>query len=201
MKITQRQLKSIIREEFLQATASKGKKMTETRARLVTEQLLGEGLWDTIKAGFSGLSAAGSDAAQKLGDEAAKGLAIPAKAVQQVAAAAKSASQDVANAIGKIKDETLKKAAEGAQASFKDSIKASLQKEISDGLSELTGAGMEENEAVAITILTCFDEDLSIVSCLQGIPVKKAYVSVGIFLYVPFFSKGSSNRKNVLHMF
>jgi hypothetical protein len=150
MKITQRQLKSIIREEFLRATASKGKKMTETRARLVTEQLLAEGLWDTIKAGFSGLSAAGSDAAQKLGDEATKGLAIPAKVVQQVAAAAKSASQDVANAVGKIKDETLKKAAEGAQASFKASIKASLQKEISDGLSELTGAGMEENEAKAL---------------------------------------------------
>lgn len=152
MKITSRQLRRIIREEYLYATPStrSGAIMTEARANLLAEQMVDEGLFDTIKAGFAGLKAGAGKTAEKLGDAAGKALEPAAKAVQQVAAAARTAAENVSNAVSSIKDEALKAAAEAAKNSLRSSLQTALKKELASGLKALTGAGMDEKEAKAL---------------------------------------------------
>ena len=152
MKITRSQLRRIVREEYIRSTPATrpGSIMTEARANLLAEQMVDEGLFDTIKAGFAGLKAGAGKTAEKLGDAAGKALEPAAKAVQQVAAAAKTAADNVTNAVAAIKDDALKAAAEAAKNSLKNSLQTTLKKELSSGLKALTGAGMDEKEAKAL---------------------------------------------------
>lgn len=149
MKITQKQLKRLIREEYLRSSlpTSPGQMMTEARANMIAEQMLEEGLFDVVKAGFKGLTAAGGAVAQKLGDAASKSFGSVGKALQQVASQAKTAYDSVAKAVGEIKDTAVKSAAEAAKKSLEDSLTATMKKELATTVAALTKAGMKEEEA------------------------------------------------------
>lgn len=157
MKITESKLREIIKEEYLRAVpVAPGALMSEARADYLAEQVLEEGLWDNIKAGFAGLKAGGSKAAEKMGGAASKALTPAVQAVKSVASSAVKAAGQVSDAIGKIKDESLKSAALAAQKSFQDSLKSSVQSSLSAGIKQLVSAGMSEDEAksFASSILT-----------------------------------------------
>jgi hypothetical protein len=157
MQITKSQLQQIIREEYLRVTpAAAGTLMTEARANYLAEQVLDEGLWDSIKAGFAGLKAGAGAAGGKLGDAAGKALAPAVAAVKSAGAAAAKAAGDVSNFVGQIKDEALKAAATAAQDSFRASLRADVQKALATGIKQLVSAGMSEDEATSLasTILT-----------------------------------------------
>ncbi len=157
MQITKKQLQQIIKEEYLRVTpAAAGTLMTEARANYLAEQVLDEGLWDSIKAGFSALKGGSAAAGGKLGDAASKALAPALAAVKSAGAAASKAAGDVSNFVGQIKDEALKAAAQAAQESFKNSLRSDVQKALSSGIKQLVSAGMSEDEAksLASTILT-----------------------------------------------
>lgn len=160
MQITTKQLRRIIREEYIRATppTRPGQLMTEQRANLLAEQMLEEGLFDIIKAGVAGLKAgtgavAGAaakgakGAVSKIGDTASKALAPAAAAVQKMAAAASETAKSVTTAIGAIKDDAVKKAAEAAQETLKQSLKDSLKKSLATAVQNLVSAGIDENEA------------------------------------------------------
>lgn len=156
MRITETQLRSIIKEEYLRSTPTRpGMLMTEARANALAEEMLEEGLFDAIKAGWSALKGGAGAAADKMGEKAGAALAPAIKAVQSVAAAAKNAANSVSTAIGEIKDEALKKAAEAAKESFRQSLESSMKTALANGLKNLTGAGMDEKEAktLAATIM------------------------------------------------
>lgn len=165
MKITRKQLRNVIREEYLRSTpmTEKGQMMSEARANLMAEQILEEGLFGTIKAGFAALKGGAAAAGGALGDIAAKALEPATKAVQQVATAAKTAASNVATAINNIKDESLKAAAEAAKKSLSDSLKSTLQKELADGLKQLIAAGMDEKEAKTLVSTIASAEIVSLV--------------------------------------
>lgn len=170
MKITSKHLRNIIREEYLRSTppTRPGQMMSEARANLVAEEMLEEGLFDTIKAGFAALKGGASKAAEKMGDEASKALAPATKAIAQVASAAKSAAQGVADTVGKIKDEALKAAAESARTSLQNSLKSALQKSLADGLKNLTSAGMDEASAKTLISSIASAEIASLVGSSGG---------------------------------
>jgi hypothetical protein len=157
MKLTKNQLQSIIKEEYLRITPVKrGQVMSEARANYLAEQVLEEGLWDSIKAGWAAFKGAATGGGSKLGDDAAKLLGPVIQQVQAVAQAAAKASADVQGFIGSIKDEAVKKAVEEARKSFEDSLKGSISSALSDGIKNLQSAGMSEEEAktLASTILS-----------------------------------------------
>ena len=157
MQITKKQLQQIIKEEYLRVTpTAAGTLMTEARANYLAEQVLDEGLLDSIKAGFAGLKGGSRAAGSKLGDAAGKALAPAVAAVKSAAAGASKAAGDVSNFIGQIKDDALKAAAQAAQESFKNSLRSDVQKALATGIKQLVSAGMSEDEAksLASTILT-----------------------------------------------
>jgi hypothetical protein len=149
MKLTRKQLSKIIREEYLRSTPATppGQMMTEARANMIVEQMIDEGLFDTIKAGFAALKGGAAGASEKVGEKAAAALAPAAKAIASVTASAKQAAQSVAASVKDIKDTAVKAAAEAAQKSLKDSLTAALKKELAAALQNLTKAGMAEDQA------------------------------------------------------
>lgn len=149
MQLSSKQLRTVIREELLRSTpvTRRGQRMSEVRANLIADQMLEEGLFDSIKRGFAALKGAASGGASALGDEAGKALAPAAKAIQAVAASAKAAASGVADSLGKIKDEALKAAAAAAKTAMQNSLRTAVQTAIKDGLKNLTAAGMKEEEA------------------------------------------------------
>jgi|GEM_PF-3127394 len=157
MKLTKNQLQNIIKEEYLRITPVKrGQVMSEARANYLAEQILEEGLWDSIKAGWAAFKGAAAGGGSKLGDDAAKLLGPVIQQVQAVTQAAAKASADVQGFIGSIKDAAVKKAVEEARKSFEDSLKGSISSALSDGIKNLQSAGMSEEEAktLASTILS-----------------------------------------------
>ena len=103
MQITKKQLQQIIKEEYLRVTpAAAGTLMTEARANYLAEQVLDEGLWDSIKAGFAALKGGAGAAGGKLGDAAGKALAPAVAAVKSAAAGAAKAAGDVSNFVNQI---------------------------------------------------------------------------------------------------
>lgn len=142
MQITRKQLSRIIKEEYLRSTPKTrpGHMMTEARANLLAEQVIEEGFFDVIKAGWAGLKAG-------VGEAAAKAFAPVAKAAGQVQAAAKTMADNLNKALGEIKEEAVKKAALAAQASLQESLKSAMQKGIADGIKNLVAAGMKEEAA------------------------------------------------------
>jgi hypothetical protein len=170
MKITRAQLRRVIREEYIRSTPATrpGTIMTEARANLLAEQMVDEGLFDAIKAGFAGLKAGAGKSAEKIGDAASKALEPAAKAVQQVAASAKTAAGNVSKAIGAITDDVVKAAAEAALKSLQDSLQATLKKELSTGLQNLVKAGMEEPQAKALISTMASSEIASMVGSGSG---------------------------------
>lgn len=149
MKISSKQLRSLIREEYLRSTpvTRRGQMMSEARANMLAEQMIEEGLFDSIKAGFAAFKAGASKTAEKMGDAAGKALEPAAKAAQAMAGQAKAAYDNVSKAVSAIKDETMKAAAEAAKKSLEDSLKSTLQKALADSVANLTKSGMEEKEA------------------------------------------------------
>lgn len=151
MQITKNQLQRIIREEYLRVTPTKpGALMTEARANYLAEQVLDEGLWDSIKAGFAGVKSGASVAGGKLGDAAGKALAPAIASVKSVAAGAAQAASDVSNFVSQIKDEALKAAALASQDSFRASMRSDVQKALGVGIKQLVSAGMTEDEAKSL---------------------------------------------------
>lgn len=156
MKITRSQLRRIVREEYIRSTPATrpGSIMTEARANLLAEQMVDEGLFDTIKAGFAGLKAGAGAGAGALGDAASKALEPAAKAVQQVVASAKTAAGNVSQAIQKIESDVAKSAAEAFKNSITNSLQNALKKELASGLKTLTGPGKMKEEAAKALLAT-----------------------------------------------
>jgi len=85
MRITNTQLRKLIREEYDRVTPTRpGQLMTEARANYLAEELLDEGLFDNIKALFAG----GAAAAKSVGGKAAGAAGKAASALGSAAAGA-----------------------------------------------------------------------------------------------------------------
>jgi hypothetical protein len=141
MNITESKLREIIKEEYLRLTpVSAGELMSEHRAMHLAEELINEGLWDSIKA-----LAAGSKAAVKT--VAGAGAEALGSAANSVVAPMIKAGTEAAQAIKAVKDDAVKAAAAAAAESLKKSIQASLKTSIADMIKKLVASGKDEATA------------------------------------------------------
>jgi CTP:molybdopterin cytidylyltransferase MocA len=171
MKITEAQLRKIVRQEYVRNHSMRrslianrqGNVMTEARARHIANEVINEGLFSTIKAGFSALMKGGGVVADKLGDKATAALQPVAKAITAAAKRAGEVAAATAAMIRGIKDDAVRAAVEEFQESLKTSLSNSLKTQIQEGIQDLTNAGIPEEEAknLVATITTSVLSELS----------------------------------------
>jgi hypothetical protein len=143
MNITESRLRQIIKEEYLRATPIKaGQLMSEHRAMYLAEQVMQEGLWDSLKAAIKGLGAGAKSAAGAVG-----GIAMDA--VKSAAAPMINAAKAGKAAIDKIADDASRAAAEAAADSLKTSLQAEITKQTAQIIQKLVKSGKSEEEAKA----------------------------------------------------
>lgn len=155
IRITESQLRRIVREEYAKThpkgryliARSHGRVMTEARARQVANQMMNEGLFDVIKAGFSAITGGAGEAKKLLGDKAAGALKPVQDALAAVSAAAKKAVDNAKLAVGEIKDAALKAAIEKYKESLSASIRDTVKKKIAEGVKDLTPAFKGDEKA------------------------------------------------------
>jgi hypothetical protein len=140
VRITESQLRKIVREEYLKSQGAVRRRpvMTEARARRAADEMMNEGLFDVIKAGISGLMGGAGKAKEMLGAKAIETFKPISDAIAAVSKAASTAASNVSKAIGEIKDASLKAAAEKFRDSLKESMKNALKTQIAAGVKELT---------------------------------------------------------------
>jgi len=139
MRITETQLRSIIKEEYLRSTPVRPYGiMSEARAQYLTEEMLDEGLWNSIKALAAGVKGGAGAALKPLGD-----------AVGKAATQAKETATAAAKSISALGDKAKTAAAQAAFESMKSSVESSIKSSMQNGLKELVKAGMSEDEAKA----------------------------------------------------
>jgi len=163
-KLTEAKLRQMVREEFNRSQDGEETRlvMTEARANTVAGEVLEEGLFDTIKAGFAALTAGGSAAASKMGTEAGKAFKPAIDLVGKITKAAADTKKNVTKGIASIKDAAVKKAALAAQKSFQASLSSALKKEIATGVANLSKAGMSEDEAKSLIATIASDACLAV---------------------------------------
>lgn len=143
MNITESRLRQIIKEEYLRATPVKaGQLMSEHRAMYLAEQVMQEGLWDSLKAAIKGVGAGAKSAAGAVG-----GIAMDA--VKSAAAPMINAAKAGKAAIDKIADDASKAAAQAAADSLKASLQAEITKQTAEIIQKLVKSGKSEEEAKA----------------------------------------------------
>jgi len=155
MRITESQLRTIVRQEYLRTLPPggrliahhRGRAMTEARARRIAAEMMNEGLFDMLKAAAKGLFAGGSAAGEKVGEKASAAMQPAIAAVTATVEKAKAAASDLAAGVGQIKDAAVKAAVEKYQADLKASLQATIKTQLSNGLKELVSAGMPEADA------------------------------------------------------
>lgn len=155
MRITKRQLESLIREEYLRSTprTRPGMRMSEARANMLAQQILDEGLLDRLKAKFSGKAAKAGAVADALGGAAAGAFDKAVDAAASMIGPAKSAYEQMMKSISSVDDEGTQNELKTIKASLENSIRSSLQKAIKDGVSDLVKtAKMEEDQAQSLVI-------------------------------------------------
>lgn len=168
MRITQRQLRRIIREEYLRSAQMRpGRIISESRAMMLAEQALDESFFGNIAAMFAGKAkgaksvagkAAGAvgRAAGAVGDAAAGAVGSAkdkasqavgaafqkaAGAVGQVAQQAKSVSSAAQKAFKEYQNEEIMATYEAAKESLESTLKSVMQKEMANAIQQLVKYG------------------------------------------------------------
>ncbi len=164
-KLTEAKLRQMVREEFTRSQGGEETRlvMTEARAKRAADEVLEEGLFDTIKAGFAALTAGSGEAASKLGAQSGKAFKPAIDMMARMTQAAKDTKTNISKGIAAIKDEALKKAVVAARNSFKTSLTAVMKKEISNGLANIVKTGLGEEEAKGIIATVAFEAMTAVV--------------------------------------
>jgi len=143
MRITERQLRSIIKEEYLRSTPVRpGMLMSEARAEYLAQEILDEGLWSSIKSLGAGAKAA-------VGGAASVVMKPLDQAAEKIALAAAETAKSAYAAIKLEKDKVKAAALEASMASMETSIKAAIKTAMQDAMKHFVKAKMTEDEAKA----------------------------------------------------
>ena len=153
-RLTEQQLRKIIREEYTLLASANKNVLTEAQANHLADELLEEGLFDNIKSLFAGAKGGAGAAAKKLGDKAVSAMKPLGQYAQNMAKQAKQAASDFGSFVDSVKDEAVKSAIEARKESMKNSVQAAVKKEVSSGLQDLTKAGVDPKEAKGIVSMT-----------------------------------------------
>lgn len=152
MKLTGRQLRNIIREEY---SFAKKNILTEAEAYEIADHIIEEGLLKefnfltVMKAKLGGAMAGAKSDISNIGIAAGKGLGLVVKTAKNVAAQAKSSVAAFNAAMSKIDDDALKAAVEKEKEIYKSVLQGQLKKNLANSIKNLTSAGMSKDEATA----------------------------------------------------
>ena len=149
MKITKKQLQSLIREEYLRSTprTRRGHMMNEVRANMLAQQTINEGFFDVLKGFVKGAGKSGGEVAAAVGDKANAKMTAAANAMGKFMQTAEKTAADYKDAIAAFADEKLKGVMDNIKDAIKEEIKASLVKSVKKGIQDLVKAGMDEKDA------------------------------------------------------
>jgi hypothetical protein len=149
MRITNAQLRKLIREEYDRVTPTPpGQLMTEARANYLAEEIVKEffGLGRLFKAAGAGAKAVGAAAGKKAGSAAGAAAGKLASAAQAIAAPIKNAATAAGNELKQIADAGAKAAAIASAESLKQEIQTVLISKVKKLLQELEAQGIESED-------------------------------------------------------
>ena len=165
MRLTESQLRRMIKEEYLRVTpVNPGEIMSEARAVYLAEEMLNE--WT-----FGSLVSAAKGGAKELGKKGKEAVGNGLEKIGAPIAAAASAVKDAAGKAGKaiesIKNDVAKAAAKEAAETLKAQLAGQIKKYTADLIKNLVASGMDEAQAqaAAVAVITAatptFDQPAS----------------------------------------
>ena len=147
-KLTEAQLRKMIRQEYKMISISRKPLITEARANQLATEILNEGIiFNAVKGFFAKIKGGATTAGKILGDEALKALQPVGAALAKAKQNAVASTADFGEFVAKIKDEAAKAAIEAQKESMKNSVTNIVKKELAGGISELTSSGFTPEEA------------------------------------------------------